>query len=255
MKKKAFAFISVVPLLLYSCNSHSEMETTCKDSLASGNYIESDIDSSLYKANDGWYMEYRNKTNGHIIRRKYNPTQTEILAYEAKNTDEQHYEEEENIQDYEVDVNALNHRLSGHYKVTEIHDPEKYKLIYASIIFNPFIIKFDSQLMLINEDDPDNPVEWYGDTPVWLDGFKVEKLNKDNYHFRYLSEAEEKAIVDSITAKNPEFYFLVDHDHNQYGLKPFFGKNVNVRMDTSYMPDSLFLYYEEETIRFDRLEF
>lgn len=255
MRGVVFSFISIIPFLFLSCNRLSEKELTYQDSIASLTFKDPNIEGYLVKLSDVWYMEHTN-AEGHIIRRRYNPTQEEISAYEAENIEEEEEQEEEfEEEDNVVDWKALNHRMRGWYNVTEIHDTNKYKLFRAAIIFNPFIIKFDEILFHIDKDDSGNPVEWHGDTPVWMDGYKVEKLNDDIYHLRYLSEEEENAIVDSITDKNPDFIFLADHDDNKYGLAPFFGKDVNVRMDTTFMPDSLFLYYEEETIRLDRIEY
>jgi len=88
MNKLVFTFVVLVPILFLSCNSHSERDAFRNDSISARVSNDDDVDAnveiSLQKSDDGWYKEYRNKLNGHIIRRKYDPSPKEIEAYNAE---------------------------------------------------------------------------------------------------------------------------------------------------------------------------
>ena len=84
MNKLVFIVITVVSILFISCNSHTGGETGYNDSdttYANDSDVDDNVEISLRKSYDGWYKEYRNKLNGHIIRRKYQPTKEEMEAY------------------------------------------------------------------------------------------------------------------------------------------------------------------------------
>lgn len=87
MNKLVFIVITVVSTLFISCNSHTGGETGYNDSdttYANDSDVDDNVEISLQKSDDGWYKEYRNKLNGHIIRRKYDPSHEEIEAYNAE---------------------------------------------------------------------------------------------------------------------------------------------------------------------------
>lgn len=88
MNKLVFAFVVIMPILFLSCNSHSERDTYRNDSINAyipdDDNVDANVEISLQKSDDGWYKEYRNKQNGHIIRRKYDPSHEEIEAYNAE---------------------------------------------------------------------------------------------------------------------------------------------------------------------------
>ncbi|MBR0501656.1 MAG: hypothetical protein IJJ77_00235 [Paludibacteraceae bacterium] len=262
MNKLVFIVITVVSILFISCNSHTGGETGYNDSdttCANDSVVDDNVEISLHKSNDGvWYKEYRNKLSGHIIRRKYAPTSDEIEAYyaalEEENLEEMQPDESEDIDDTdeveeEDEEDMENHRcFAGVYKITENNDSVKYKLYHACVFSDPFIIKFDTR------DDPANLAVWYGYKPIWLDGYKVENLQDGKCRLRLMSNKEDSRITDSIISENPDIHMILSsHSDNHYGLKPFLGKSVDARIDTTYLPDSLFIYFKKKTLKLDRI--